>query len=191
MPDLELRAFFEFDEGDLSANRAGRLSEKQSLKINEAESGANQIFFWAGVIFILLALAGTYGILKSAIGAGMTFTNTSDIVGAAVGLVVIWGILGFLAVGSFRLSKSKMDSSVQKVEGRVNFVKVEKRVPNTANVGPKYRTEQQYELRVGRTIFEDVDEELPNIIEEGNMYAFYYTKETKDILSCEFISKGK
>lgn len=76
MPDLELHAFFKFDEGDLSANRAGRLSEKQSLKISGAESGANQIF-WAGVVFILLALAGTYRILKSAMGTGMTLTNTS------------------------------------------------------------------------------------------------------------------
>lgn len=191
MSDLELRNYFEFDEGDLATNRAGRLSEKQSLKITEAESGANQIFFWAGVVFILIALAFSYGLFKPAVEAGWTTARMSDLVGSAIGFVVIWGILGFLAVGSFRLSKSKMDSSVQKVEGKVNFVKVEKRVPNTSSNGPKYRTEEQYELRVGRVSFENVEEELLNTIEEGDTYAFYYTKDTKDILSCEFIAKRK
>ena len=191
MSDLELRNYFEFDEGDLATNRAGRLSEKQNLKIAEAESGANQIFFWAGVVFILMALAFSYGLLKPAVEAGWTIVEMSDLVGSAIGFVVVWGILGFLAIGSFRLSKSKMDSSVQKVEGKVNFVKVEKRVTNTSSNGPKYRTEEQYELRVGRIAFENVEEELLNTIEEGDTYAFYYTKDTKDILSCEYISKGK
>jgi hypothetical protein len=50
---------------------------------------------------------------------------------------------------------------------------------------------QQYELRVGKIAFENVDEELLNIIEEGDTYSFYYTKQVKQILSCEFISKGK
>jgi hypothetical protein len=191
MSDLELRNYFEFDEGDLATNRAGRLSEKQNLKIAEAESGANQIFFWAGVVFILIALAFSYGLFKPVVEAGWTTARMSDLVGSAIGFVVVWGILGFLAIGSFRLSKSKMDSSVQKVEGKVNFVKVEKRVTNTSSNGPKYRTEEQYELRVGRIAFENVEEELLNTIEEGDTYAFYYTKDTKDILSCEFISKGK
>ena len=191
MSDLELRNYFKFEEGDLATNRAGRLSEKQNLKIAEAESGANQIFFWAGVVFILIALAFSYGLFKPVVEAGWTTARMSDLVGSAIGFVVVWGILGFLAIGSFRLSKSKMDSSVQKVEGKVNFVKVEKRVTNTSSNGPKYRTEEQYELRVGRIAFENVEEELLNTIEEGDTYAFYYTKDTKDILSCEYISKGK
>ena len=43
MTDLELRKFFEFDEGDLTANRAKRLSPKQQEKINESEKGGSQI----------------------------------------------------------------------------------------------------------------------------------------------------
>ncbi|MBE0670960.1 MAG: hypothetical protein IH588_10260, partial [Anaerolineales bacterium] len=60
MSELDVRSFFEFDEGDVVANRAGRLSEKQDAKISEAESGANQIFVWAGVILILMAIAVSY-----------------------------------------------------------------------------------------------------------------------------------
>ncbi len=192
MSDFALREFFGFDESDLFANRSGRLSPKQQAKINEIEKGANQIFVWAGVVFILLALAGTYGIFRPVIGSDWKFTGISDVVGPILGLTVIWGILGFVAVGSFRLSRSSTDSSIQKVEGKVNFVKVEKRKSSkSASGSTTYRTVQEYELRVGRVAFEDVDEELLNIMEEGDTYAFYYTKDTKEILSCEFISKGK
>lgn len=192
MTDLELRNFFDFDEGDLAANRAGRLSPKQQEKINETEKGASQIFFWAGVILVLVGLGSSYGILKPALEFGYEITGLSDLIGPFVGLAVTWGVVGFFAVGAFRLSKSKFDSSVQSVEGKVNFVKVEKEEwSQSTDEVRSSRTVEEYELRVGRIAFEDVDEELLNIIEEGDTYAFYYTKDTKDILSCEFISKGK
>lgn len=192
MTDLELQKFFEFNEGDLFANRAGRLSPKQQEKINETEKGASQIFFWAGVVFILIALVATYGIVKPAFEYGFAVGGLTDLIGTAIGLAIAWGILGFLAVGSFRLSRSKFDSSVLHVEGKVNFVKVEKEEWTESTDGIRSsKTVEEYELRVERVAFEDVDEELLNIIEEGDTYAFYYTKETKDILSCEFISKGK
>ena len=192
MTDLELQKFFEFNESDLFTNRAGRLSPKQQEKINETEKGASQIFFWAGVVFILMALGATYGIVKPAFQRGFAVDGLTDLIGPAVGLAIAWGILGFLAIGSFRLSRSKFDSSVQHVEGKVNFVKVEKEEWTESTDGIRSsKTVEEYELRVGRVAFEDVDEELLNIIEEGDTYTFYYTKETKDILSCEFINKGK
>lgn len=192
MTDLELQKFFEFNESDLFANRAGRLSPKQQEKINETEKGASQIFFWAGVVFILMALGATYGIVKPAFQHVFAVDGLTDLIGPAVGLAIAWGILGFLAIGSFRLSRSKFDSSVQHVEGKVNFVKVEKEEWTESTDGIRSsKTVEEYELRVGRVAFEDVDEELLNIIEEGDTYTFYYTKETKDILSCEFINKGK
>ncbi len=192
MTDLELQKFFEFNESDLFTNRAGRLSPKQQEKINETEKGASQIFFWAGVVFILMALGATYGIVKPAFQHGFAVDGLTDLIGTAVGLAIAWGILGFLTIGSFRLSRSKFDSSVQHVEGKVNFVKVEKEEWTESTDGIRSsKTVEEYELRVGRVAFEDVDEELLNIIEEGDTYTFYYTKETKDILSCEFINKGK
>lgn len=192
MTDLELKNFFDFDESDLIANRTGRLTAKQKAKIEDIEAGASQIFFWAGIVLVLIGLGATYAILKPAIDYGYEVIGLSDLIGPFIGLAVTWGVLGFFAVGAFRLSKSKFDSSVQSVEGKVNFVKVEKEEWTQSTDGMRSsRTVEEYELRVGRVAFEDVDEELLNIIEEGDTYAFYYTKETKDILSCEFISKGK
>lgn len=192
MTDLELRKFFEFDEGDLTANRAKRLSPKQQEKINESEKGASQIFFWSGIVFLLIALGISVGVLLSAFDAGFTIKSMADLIDPAIGLAVTWGVLGFFAVGAFRLSKSKFDSSVQSVEGKVKFVKVEKEEWTQSTDGIRSsRTVEEYELRVGRVAFEDVDEELLNLIEEGDIYVFYFTKDTKDILSCEFVSKGK
>ena len=192
MTDLELRNFFEFDEGDLIANRARRLSPKQEAKIQDIEKGSSRIFFWAGVVLVLFGIGASYGILKPVIEFGNDVMGWSDLIGPFIGLAVVWGVLGFFAIGAFRLSRSRFDSSVQHVEGKVDFVKVEKQESyQTADDSTSYRTVEEYELRVGRVAFEDVDGELLDIIEEGDTYAFYYTKDTKDILSCEFVGKGK
>ena len=192
MTDLELRNFFEFDEGDLIANRARRLSPKQEAKIQDIEKGSSRIFFWAGVVLVLFGIGASYGILKPVLEFGNDIMGWSDLIGPFIGLAVVWGVLGFFAIGAFRLSRSRFDPSVQQVEGKVDFVKVEKQESyQTADDSTSYRTVEEYELRVGRVAFEDVDGELLDIIEEGDTYAFYYTKDTKDILSCEFVGKGK
>jgi len=46
--DLELRNYFKFDESDLAANRAGRLSAKQNARLMEADEGSSKIFVWIG-----------------------------------------------------------------------------------------------------------------------------------------------
>ena len=192
MINLEVRKFFEFDEGDLQANRAGKLSSKQQTKINESEKDASQMFFWAGVVFLLIALGASFGILWSTFNAGFTLTSKTDWIEPAIWLVLTWGVFGFLAAGSFRISRSRFDSSVVNVEGKVKFVKVEKEEEIQSIDGRRStQSTEEYELRVGGIAFENVEEDLLDIIEQGDTYAFYYTKDTKDILSCEFISKGK
>jgi hypothetical protein len=193
MSDVKLRKFFEFDESDLAANRSRKLSARQKTKLETSEKGADQIFIGAGIFFIIIALIVIYfvagdSILKLFSGEGLTSDDTLAIV-LGGGLPTL--LFGFFAYGAFKLGTSKMDNSVQQVEGKVNFVKVEKQVPTSTSSVSSYRTVQQYELRVGKIAFENVGEELLNIIEEGDTYAFYYTKQAKQILSCEFISKGK
>jgi hypothetical protein len=151
-----------------------------------AERGASQIFRGAGWFLVLIALFVTLFLLNEARRA-----NWADPVGMLPALCIVWFICGGFAYAAFKLAASKNDNSVLKAEGKVNFVKVEKRVSSASSTGPRRRTVQEYELRVGRTPFEDVDEELINLIEEGDIYSFYYTKDTKDILSCEFVSRAK
>lgn len=194
MSDHELSKYFEFDVSDLSANRVGKLSAKQKSKLENAEEGANKIFIGAGIVFILIGVGMSFAftretILKLFSGGNLTLDDLlAMVLGGGLPLLT-WGFFGF---GSFKLARSKFDNSVQTIKGKVNFVKVEKQESYSSTSGTtSYRTVQQYELRVGKVNFEDVDEELLNIIEEGDTYTFYYTKDTKDILSCEFVAKGK
>ena len=195
MSDPELSKFLDFDEFDLNANRLGRLSTRQQKKLAEDERFAKKIFIGAGLGFILIAVGITIGMIASAIRQGLTFSNmfTHDMfLGIAVGIGVPWLVLGFFALLAFRLAASRFDTSVQSVEGRVNFVKVEKQVSSRSAGGSMTsHTVEEYELRVGRVNFEDVDEELLNIIEEGDVYTFYYTRDAKDILSVELVKKGE
>lgn len=186
MTERELQNFFKFTDADLNANRAKRLTKEQETRLLEAERGANQFFRWLGFGLLLLATGLSLLLLNEA-----RKMNWEDLAGIVPALSIIWLICGLFAFGSFKISASKNDNSVQIVEGKVNFVKVEKQVTNASNSGPRHRTVQQYELRVGKVAFENVNEELLNLIEDGDTYAFYYTKDTKEILSCEFISKEK
>lgn len=186
MSEIELRNFFNFGEADLYANRAGRLTKGQETRLLEIEQGASQIFRWVGIFLLLIAIFASLFLLNEA-----RKVNWADLIGLTPALCIIWLICGGFAYGSFKLAGSKNDNSVQKAEGKVNFVKVEKQVSTGSSSGPRYRTVQQYELRVDKIAFEDVREELLNLIDEGDIYAFYYTKDSKEILSCEFISKAK
>jgi hypothetical protein len=188
MSDTELRKYFKFAESDLAANRSGQLSAKQKKRLDENEKGANGILIGFGVLLILIALGVAIGVGSSVLGDGFT---SDDILGLALGIGLPVLLLGFFAWGSFKIAFSKMDNSVQNVEGKVNFVKVEKQVPTSTSSTSSYRTVEQYELRVGKVGFENVDEELLNIMDEGDTYAIYYTKDAKEILSAEFVKKGK
>ncbi|MCC6260338.1 MAG: hypothetical protein IT311_05690 [Anaerolineales bacterium] len=193
MSDSEVRKFFIFDETDLNANRSGKLSAKQKSKLESDEKGADQIFVGAGIFFIIVALVIIYfvagdSILKLFSGESLSSSETLSLV-LGGGLPTLF--FGFFAYGAFKMGISKLDNTVLSVQGKINFVKVEKRVPTSTSEVSNYRTVQQYELRVGKIAFENVNEELLSIMEEGDTYAFYYTKQVKKILSCEFISKGK
>jgi hypothetical protein len=187
MSDKELREYFDFNEGDLAANRSGQHSARQKKRLDENERGASKILIGFGVLLILIALGVSVGVGSSVLADGFT---SDDFLGLGLGIGLPVLLLGFFAWGSFKIAFSKMDNSVQTVEGRVNFVKVEKSVP-TSNSSSSYRTVEEYELRVGKVSFDDFDEDLLNIIEEGDTYAFYYTKDAKQILSAEFVKKGK
>jgi len=194
MTDIQLRRFFDFDDADLVSNRMGRLSQKQEKRLKEEEKSTSKIFRNIGLGLILLNICIIAGFILNVTGEGFSLATATrdDIIGMAAMMVVPTVIIGFFVWVMFWLAASKLDYSLQQVEGKVKFLKVEKqKAYTTAGDSTSYRTVEEYELRVGRVAFEDVEQELLNIIEEGDIYAFYYTKDTKEILSCEFITKGK
>lgn len=194
MSDRELQQFFKFDESDLLANRMGRFSARQEKRIQEMDKSSSKTFrnFGFGLIFINILVVA--GMILSAMDSGFSFSTASraDIVQLIIAAVIPTVIIGFFVWVMFWLASAKLDYSFQTVEGEVNFVKVESRESyKTASGSTSHRTVQKYELRVGKVKFQDVNEELLNLIREGDSYAFYYTKDTKEILSCELIAKGK
>ena len=189
MNGTELSNFFNFDEGDLAANRAGKLTEKQKKRLESEEKGGDSILYGLSLLMFAMAIGFTIVVPRAEylklFSSGRLDTNGwTTIIGGGFLPLLICGGLGYFF---FKVAKDKTDYSVKKAEDKVNFVKVEERVKH----GSKYVTEELYELRVGKHGFEDVDEELLNLIEEGDIYAFYYTNDTHEILSCEFIKKGK
>lgn len=193
MTDNQLRRFFDFDEADLASNRMGRLSVKQEKRLKEIDSSTSKTFRTIGIGLILLNILIIGGFILNVMGEGFSFATATrdDLIGMVAMMVVPTVIIGLFVWVMFWLAASKLDHSLQKAEGEVNFVKVEKKESyKTASGSTSQRTVQQYELRVGRFKFEDVNEELLNIIKDGDTYAFYYTKDTKEILSCEFMRKG-
>lgn len=194
MSDREIQQFFKFDESDLHANRMGRFSAKQEKRIQEMDKSSSRTFrnFGFGLIFINILVVA--GMLLSAMDSGFSFSTASraDIMPLIIAAAIPTVIIGLFVWVMFWLASAKLDYSFQTVEGEVNFVKVESRESyKTASGSTSHRTVQKYELRVDKVKFQDVSEELLNLIREGDIYAFYYTKDTKEILSCELIAKGK
>jgi len=179
MTDVELRKFFGFDEEDLIANRLGQLSQKQEAKLLKS---AGQSRFWLFVIGAIVFLAFSSGPIWQ-LTHGAAFS-----IGA--GILILLGVLigGFFIINGVQ---NKSVPAIAKAEGNVNFVKVEKdAVKKDVHGHLKTVKVEQYELRVDKVNFENVDEELINLIVPGGTYIVYYDPNEKTILSVEFVSKG-
>lgn len=175
MKDDQIKGYFAFDESDLLANRSGRLSAKQRKQIKEVDQFAERFVLGMFLVFLIGGLIFAY----FALSARTSITSW------------IWtGVFLVAAVWAFRGVSNKVDNSIQKVEGEVHFVKVEKQSGSAADPSYKRTTVSSYEMRVNDEAFGNAN---PALIEhmQGDVYVIYFTKSTRRILSVEFISKGK
>ena len=167
--DLELRKTFNFDEIDLIANRKGQVTQKQEKFLKQSQITGKMISVLLGFLILIGGASRIPGIINDYIRFG--FYNRS--IGGVVFILVMIAFALLFLRGLF----TKKNFSVETVKGKVSFIVVKK------------NTKRQYQLHIGNENF-DVGEELPKIINEGDMYSFYYTADTHHILSCEFVSKG-
>lgn len=175
MKDDQIKGYFAFDEKDLLANRNGLLSEKQSKRIRAADQFADR--FIAGLLVVFLAGGILMGFLA--------FSKRSDI-----GLWIGTGVSFLLALWAFRGARTEVDDTVRKVQGKVEFVKVEKQSGAVTDSSSKRMKVSGYEMCVGGEAFANVN---PALIEymQGGVYTVYFSKTTRQILSVEEISTGK
>jgi hypothetical protein len=182
MSDVELQNLLGFDQDDLAANRKGKLSPRQAKRIRNAQRLNSIIFAGAGIIAIVVAISVISTLTASQNDVG---TRTARISLPAIGL-------GFIAWGSFKISTQKVDSTVRCVRGKVRFIKVTEIVSEKKPNGLwLYRSVEDYQLQIGSVIFDNVNRKMFDILEEQEIYTFYYSKDSKDILSAEYVAKGK
>jgi hypothetical protein len=175
MSENQLKGYFAFDDSDLIANKAGELSPKQNKKLISNDDFAQRIILGFFVVCLIFIAFFAYRI----------FVNPASI-GSWIGLVLAMFFGSLFGKGLY----IKVDYSVQKVQGEAQFVKIEKLSGSVTDPAYKRKKLESYEMHVGGESFSNAN---PALIEtmQGDVYAVYYTKDTKKILSVEYISKGK
>ena len=175
MNEEQLKGYFAFDDADLMANRALRLSPRQEKNLRTLDRSANR------TILVLAVLA-----LLGGLGSGIYFylvPLSPDELGnwACPGILLLGAI--WLFSGAFR----RADMSVRQARGPVSF---EKRIESE---GPAYAAEADprahiyYQMLVGGEGFE-VEPSIRDQIQEGDLYTVYFIDKPRNVLSIEFDS---
>jgi len=203
MDDQALKDFFNFDDADLSLNRLGQITEKQKARLIQGDKTKRTLGTAAGILFGVIALIGLCGgVAMTLIPLGIGLSAGQNLqerlamgvgLGSAFGLIgglsfgciwpLIWGGLGFLF---YKITHSKFQVQLQRVEGPINIVR-EVRSSYSNHHTHSYHVNV---LHVGGKSF-DVSGDLANILMQGEPVAFYYTEGSeRKILSAESISKA-
>lgn len=176
--DLKLQEYFNFTQNDLQANRQGRVTENQQAHVKGKVQRFNSRILVVLAIMFVIGFGVNFAVRMASASNDFSGSIPTAALGPVITIVVL---ILFMAVRS----NKKNDFSLQKVEGIVNFVWVENRVPNQDRTG--YKTEKSLQMKVGGVSF-NVSENLIGIINQGDECRFYYTG-GGDIVSAEFLSK--
>ncbi len=183
MDNQKLKEYFNFDEGDLNANRNGLLTEKQKTRLTaELKSARAKKTRWAYFIFFLAAIGLVVGVRiwfipATGLGLGLRIGFT---IGFGIVWTVIYGVIGMI----FLPPAAYTDMEVAIETGRVNIVKAQSYNSNT------HTTDIRYDLYIGSRRFV-VDSRIGNVLIQGDVYTVYYLKNSGKIVSAEFISIAK
>ncbi len=188
-----------FDDADLASNRFNQLTQKQKDLLAEMakkhKSFNSTIGIVIAVVFggsLLTALAAP--IIATIVGSFLTSGKLtpeamlSSLPFLCIGgfVLIVFGVV-ILALVKFIFDRAnkKVDTTVRRVEGKVNFVWVERRERNTRKTGPTYKTVRVLEMRIGGETFSNINNELPSLINQGEEWIFYYTNHPFKFLSAE------
>jgi len=188
MDDQKLKDIFNFDEGDLQANRSGNLSEKQKNVIVKRrkdwkKTGVNYssvlIVIGLGIIIIDAVIAYLHGAFPH-LDLGAVITGA---------VLAVLGVLWLYLTLTGENGKTDLSNDmVKKAEGPVNIIKAE-RTRTSGGSGGSTEHYYAYELHIGEMEF-DVDGSLANVMMQQDEYAVYYDDRNGKILSAEFLSKA-
>ena len=174
MEEQKLEEYFKFDAADLQANREGRFSEKQQARLIENDKKIQRRWGWRSIPFLLIAGVGPV----LALAAGDFFGWGWKIMWGFV-WTGIWGAIG-LAMLLSSLSKTKA-LVLAKAAGKVNFVR------NRSYRASHNTHSSSLRLHVGRQAF-DMQEDLVEVMLQGDEYIVYYEEDWEEIVSAERVS---
>ncbi len=178
---------FGFDDADLFANRSGRLTAKQQARLAQADRTGRKFLLALGVfllgIAILPPLLAGIQVLRC-LPAGCPGPNIPSFRNFLLVMTLVWTpAWGYFGMRLVRTSwKAGNVPVLQKVEGLINIVKVERYDQNT------HMQSQEYELHAGGEEFE-VDSQAADCMPQEERYAIYYIEETHEIMSVERLVK--
>jgi hypothetical protein len=187
MDEQPLRKYYDFDDADLAANRSGRLTQKQVMKLKSDKKWGKIGGIGCGLFFFAIAsifpIAFTPIILLS--------YNKGDIggmLGAGIGTLVwvlAWGGIGlYLLISSLRTSDTKI--LLKSVSGPINIVGVEKR-----SGGEHPHNYTDYELHIQDQTF-NVERAFGGYMVQGDVYTVYFIEDlngdNEQVLSLEKVS---
>ena len=193
MEEPKLKAYFQFDESDLQANRNGQFTEKQKTRMAKDEKSGGAGYNLGAYLFIFIALIGVAVAFVSVL-FGFQSSNFLPALPFALGFGCIWPLVwGGLGVrGLFASNSSKSQFSLAKAQG---FANIESRQTYNSNGNPDIVV---YTLHIGGKNFK-ADQSLAQAMMQGAGYIiYYYVRDdltalisTKNILSAELISTAK
>ncbi len=193
-----LEQVLNFDEADLASNRLNQLTQKQKNELAEKAKSHKSFNTIIGVIITVVfggaLLTGIGAPILATVGGSLLESGevTTEALIALIPiicmavffLVIFGGVLLVVLKFVFDRANKKVDTTVRRVEGIVNFIWVERRERNTSKTGPTYKTVRVLEMRIGGETF-NVNNELPNVINQGEEWIFYYTNHPFKFLSAE------
>ncbi len=188
-----------FDDADLGSNRLGQLTQKQKVLLTEKAKSHKSFNITIGVIIAVVfggaLLTGLGAPILATLGGSLLESGKVTTEALLTLIPIICGGLFFLVIFGvvlivvlrviFERANRKVDTTVRRVEGIVNFVWVEKRERNRSKTGPTYKTVRVLEMRIGGETFSNINNELPSLINQGEEWIFYYTNHPFKFLSAE------
>jgi hypothetical protein len=172
LDERRLRKFFHFTEDDLLANRRGQFSELQKKRLGqEAKAERASACSSAAILFAIAAAGLTVGFTIGAIAP--TFTGRI-LVSLLMGIVwpSVWAGRG---VQIIRSARALQEPRLREVSGRVHILR---------------HGDAEYGLQAGGLDF-DLDGDPSGVVMEGDEYRIHYLEATEEILSVEYLIRGK
>ena len=172
MDERRLRKFFHFTEDDLLANRRGQFSEHQKKRLGQEAKAEQASARSSATILFVIAAAG--------LAVGLTIGSIAPTITGRVLILLLMGILWpFVWAGKgvkiILSARALQEPRLRAVSGLVHIV---------------HHGEGEYTLQVEGLEF-DVDGNPSGAVMEGDEYTIHYLEATEEILSVEYLIRGK